>query len=279
MISMDTEATQTIEKSRKDAPSLKESKLPNKIPEAIKNEEDLKNAYNLALQFWNEHFDVHELQAKLKEYLLLLDIELDQNEDLRKYFKTTRKAGLIFRSARYFFHKNLLMPEAFNVFLKQMGQLNDSFFISKEKGSKKASLVLNVLSIVDSTNLDFIPATMEEYHERVQAIVEKAKNFLNQDELFVPDFHTLRKDLRHIMNIYQLAAANNIENSDILQTFHFLLSLNSALGDVHDDFVKKKIAEDIDYDSTRMVIPDDLKNRLQDFYDELSELNNRGLKT
>lgn len=44
MLIMDTETTAKaiIKKTREDASSLEDSTLPEKIPEAIKNEEDLK---------------------------------------------------------------------------------------------------------------------------------------------------------------------------------------------------------------------------------------------
>lgn len=73
------------------------------------------------------------------------------------------------------------------------------------------------------------------------------------------------------MNLYQITAANNPENLQILQTFQYLCDLNSDLGKIHDEYVDKEIKGIIKYEKAKLKIPKKLKQRLENFYNFLEK--------
>jgi len=262
-------AIEAFQAIRSDIPDLEEQDQPNYLPEIMENNDNLEETYQLALDLWLSSFNPNELKELINQYLKLVHCkEKTKNlQVIKKKLKKIRKAGLIFGTAKHFCHNESPLPSDFIKFLKIMGKLADHF--EDEQGPEKAKKILEITENVSNIDLGYISTDIDEYKLRIEVFKNRAQTFLKEDKLTIPNFHKLRKELLHIMNLYQIAAARDLNNKDVLRTFQFLVKLNSKLGDIHDVFVAKKISGEIDYENSTMTIPDDIKQILKNFYQQL----------
>lgn len=267
----DMVVTARFTKIRESRPTLEESQLPDQIPNIVYSDEDVQKLFNTSLEFWLESFDRDELEKNLEEFINTR--KKDDNErlqELRLYFKNLRKAGLIYGSAVNFFHGNPNLHPDFVFFLNRIGKLNDGYKRKKEK--KFAQEVIDSLEPLSEVDLSLEQASVEVFHQRVLEFIQKGEAVLAQKEIPVEEYHQFRKEFRHIMNIFQIEAAQNSDNEDILRTFYFLVNMNSALGQIHDGHVMKKHKKNDRYKGSMVIIPENLKTLLKTFYFELREL-------
>ena len=237
--------------------------LPNKLPLPIKEQNEIAESINLSLQFWHLMFDPEQLKESLTVFIQLSLDQRNQNSELKKYLKELRKAGLVVKSVLDLYTTNG-SPIIFSEFVKNLGKLNDSYTI--KNGTKFAQKTLQLLSDHLPISFSTTPVNSRLYKERLLEIKLATEKSLQSPFILVPDYHDLRKNLRHIKNIYQLAVVRNPHNSALLQTYHFLSILNTELGKVHDEFAKQKITDKDTYSTTQMTIPTQLFQKMKIFY-------------
>ncbi len=245
------------------------SKLPDSTPRIVITDQDLEDLFNIALQNWNINFDREFFLEKLAEYLTSKPKARRQNQELRKYLKDVRKAGHALSSAHHFCKQNPDLPKAFAYFLRYLGKANDAY--EMEKGNKFAKRVEAILENEELNFSEFDGGTVQEYEERIEFFINRARELLSKKRLPIPDYHRLRKDLRHFMNLYQIAAARNPTNLSLIQIFQYLQDLNSDLGHIHDEYVILSLENKIDYESGELKIPKNLRRRLENFYEFLED--------
>lgn len=204
---------------------------------------------------------------KLAEYIGTKPKTRKQNQELRKYLKDVRKAGHALATAYHFCSQNPDLPKTFAYFLRYLGKANDAYEMGK--GEKYAQRVEAILEKGELDFSGFVGGTVQEYEKRIEFFVTRARELLSKKTLPIPDYHRLRKDLRHFMNLYQIAAASNPTNSSLIQIFQYLQDLNSDLGHIHDEYVILSLKDKINYESGELKIPKSLRERLENFYDFL----------
>lgn len=243
------------------------TKLPDSVPRIVTTDQDLESLFNIALQNWDSVFDKEIFLEKLAEYIDTEPKTRKQNQELRKYLKDVRKAGHALATAHHFCSHNPDLSKTFAYFLRYLGKANDAYEMGK--GDKYAK---RVEAILEKRELDFSGFTrgsVQEYEDRIGFFVARARELLSNKKLPIPDYHRLRKDLRHFMNLYQIAAARNPANSSLIQIFQYLQDLNSDLGHIHDEYVILSLKDKIDYESGELKIPKNLRKRLEGFYNFL----------
>ncbi|GIK83775.1 MAG: hypothetical protein BroJett025_03970 [Patescibacteria group bacterium] len=241
-------------------------RLPRVIPELAKSPEDVKKTIESAATLWSALFDNTQLTQSLKTYIELSANERKQNFELRKYLKELRKAGLLLKSALDCYSEDGA-PETFNTFLSQLGKTNDAY--DTKQGNKYAQKVLSLIESSDLNAFSFTPTSTNVCASRINIIKSRSLAQIQSPNMLVPIYHDLRKDLRHLKNLYQVAAMQNPSNRSLIQTFHYLGDLSTQLGKVHDQYAKQKMMDKAGYEVTQMRIPSQLHRKLKLFYSRL----------
>jgi hypothetical protein len=239
--------------------------LPSQNIELNLNQSELKQLFNLAIVYWNEIFSQDEFCNKIQEYLLLDSRAVQNSIELRQYFKTVRKAGLILGSAQRFFNDNPYLPNEFVLFLRYLGRMNDLFF--KPKQAKKFAEKLS--SMLESDNLNLIQFNVIAnltLIDRVRTIGVKTLDLLKGSDISVYEYHEIRKEFRHVMNLFQLLAAINPNKKEYVQIFQYTCDLNSELGSVHNEYAQEKIFSPKRYKKIKVTFPPKSLKKILDLY-------------
>lgn len=242
----------------------KENKLPN-VPELQQTNEQIKNNLELTSAYWEETFDLELLHSLISNYLALSADERKDNKELRYQFKQIRKVGLLLKTAFKYFNSNG-EPDYFAQFLKTFGKLNDTF--TRNKGAKFAVKLQAQLESHTFVNFDLQPTDTHEFNERVTATKTEILHLAEKPTIIIPEYHELRKYVRDIKNLFQILAASDPGNNDLLQSFHYLHRLSSDLGSVHDQYAVLKITDRERYTTTELSIPTELLQRILDFFQD-----------
>lgn len=226
---------------RTNRPEFDRSQLPDDLELPFNQEFSSQNLVELATAFWQRVYSEEEFVNHLRKYLRTPTDQRSQLTTARKYFKQVRKAGLIYKSAFRFGDERRDVPGNFDQFLKELGELGD--YYQHSSGRKTAFSILNLVSTNDFWPPEKViqPTTETEALARVSWIVEKCQKLLADKEVTVVEFHKMRKLIRHLMNIFQLAAVAKWADLNLQQTFQFVCDLNSLLGDEHDEAVNREV--------------------------------------
>lgn len=201
-----------------------------------------------ALSAWSTAFNRDGVKALLSAGSSEI-VPVDQYTEL----KALRKYGLILKSSYLFLDSRHLTPTPLHTFVRELGQFIDNFFNQDSKRYKDR--VMGVLDDVytPDVRLDFQPATDESYIYKVNSGIRKIGDGAKRTGLTVPEFHDIRKEVRHFMNIFQLAAILDATSSNT-HMFRHLYFLNDMLGKQHDEAVQQSNLGKIIYDSARISI-------------------------
>lgn len=85
--------------------------LPESRSPIVRQDADLETLFHLALQNWEASFDRDFFLYKLTEYINTKPKQRLDDQELKKYLKTVRKACLILRSAQHFFSDGQFLPD------------------------------------------------------------------------------------------------------------------------------------------------------------------------
>lgn len=219
------------------------------------SQEEIEQAAHTATHYWQSSFSSEEMVTKLGDYLE------QSNDDLRKYFKKVRKAGLILKSAYQVLDKQHQIDEGFWLFLKKLGHLNDLFGLEESK-----DVVNDLLTVLkkydlshegDNIQVESLANTKSELIN----ILREIKTLVDQESVSYPQFHKVRKKMRHVMNMYQLTAANS-QDQLAINSFAFFNKVNTILGDEHDQMVAAEITGESEYESSVYTWPAEIKEIL-----------------
>lgn len=230
--------------------------LPEQVELPLNRDFDSKDLLNLATAFWQRIYNQDEFLQVLRRYISLSPEQKSKATKEKQYFKKLRKAGLIYKSAFRFGDERRNLPDDMDNFLVKLGEFGDYFY--HEHGQK---IGFELLLLVNEKNFlqpveDSQYASLAEVRVRIDWIVQKCQKFMFEKKLEVNDFHKMRKLLRHVMNLYQLAAVARQDDMNIRQTFQFICDLNSMLGDEHDEAVKNDISGKAKYDEQEILLDD-----------------------
>jgi|GEM_PF-5171872 len=242
-------------------------KLPESRSPIVQQDADLETLFHLALQNWEASFDKDFFLHKLAEYINTKPKQRLDDQELKKYLKTVRKACLILRSAQHFFSDGQFLPDNIIFFTRYLGKANDAY--GMKIGKKYAKRVVAILQKGELDFSGFTRGSVQDYEARIAVFINRARELLARKKISIPDYHRLRKDLRHFMNLYQIVAAKDPSNLLNIQIFQYLNDLNSDLGHIHDEYVAQELRNQIDYDNGQLKIPKSLRERLENFYDFL----------
>lgn len=262
---------QQFNQIREDQVEFDRSQLPDEVKLPTDENFSSQELLNLATAFWQRIFQPADFLVTLKTYLELPEDQYQKATQEKQYLKKVRKAGLIYKSAYRFGDARRNLPETFDNFLVKLGQLNDHFYQPTGQGLAKEILEMVGDHDLSQPDSQVKPAESRELEARIDWIVKRCQVFLSEAELQVKDFHKLRKLLRHVMNLYQLAAVAKIDDLNIRQTFQYICDLNSALGDEHDEVVKKDIAGIIAYEDERIPLDEGLKTKINNLVQKLDQ--------
>ncbi len=172
-------------------------------------------------------------------------------------------------SAYHFCNQTSPLPDDYVSFLKLSGKVKDAFNL--DLGTKPAQELKTLIAKSDLTQIPFSVIPVSTYRQRLKIIAQRAKDTIAKEKLLIVEYHDMRKELRHVMNLFQIAAVADPNNQAILQTFHYLCVLNSELDDVHDIYVELALKGEIDYPNELMEIPHDLRLKVEKFLKFLDE--------
>lgn len=238
---MNANLEQQFAQIRKDRPEFDRSQLPEEVHLPFDQEFSPQNLLELANDFWQRVYSPEEFVNNLRTYLRTPTDQRSQLTQEKKYFKKVRKAGLIYKSAFRFGDERRNLPENFDQLLKELGGLSDYF--QYPDGRRVAFSILNLVSENDFVTPEKVlqPTIEESAVGRIDWIVKRCQQFFEDGQVTIEEFHKMRKLMRHVMNLYQLAAVAKMDDLNIQQTFQFICDLNSLLGDEHDEAVQKKV--------------------------------------
>ena len=245
--------------------------LPSSIPEIVTDQATLTSIFDSARAEWLRAFSHSELLSRLRQYVSMSPDERKNASELKKYLRSVRKCGQTLKSACYFCNTEHKLPRGLDYFLRYLGKAVDAY--SMKKGDKYAA---RVVAIMEQGELDieqFQTVRHEDYKQRLATLVKKIQAHLLPKKITVEDYHTLRKDLRSIKNLCVLVSDQEGCDRRIQQISDYLDILNSELGKIRDDYVKKELREKVDYHQTYMKISSKLKTRIQRFLELFQKQN------
>lgn len=231
--------------------------LPKRNPELIKTRKDILKSLKITHNYWLAVFDQKKVIQALKEYVATPEIERKQKTKLKHYLKEIRKTA-------FDFYSTTGTPENLRIFSTQLGKANDGY--TMKQGTKRARRILLLLESNDLSSFSFTPAPLSTAQEKINSMKSKIESAVSKTTLLVPVYHEVRKDLRHMKYLFQIAAVQNTKSPELHQTHHFLSVLNSQLGKVHDQYAKLKLTDEPKYMQTQMQIPPDLQKKIRLFY-------------
>lgn len=203
--------------------------------------------FAIAASAWNTTFS----HTSLNE-LLASDSRRTAEEQFRA-LKDLRKFGMILKTGYLFFDDRQTAPAPLHLLIRSLGQLNDHFFTpDRDTHMAHVTAVLENVYTPDTT-LNFQPATDDTYRSKVNTAISSISQGIQQPEVGVETFHDMRKTLRHLMNIFQLAAALT-GHQQYEHLFTHLDTLSSDLGKTHDSLVQQAYEGKIVYDTSQVVI-------------------------
>jgi len=202
------------------------------------------NMFNLAREAWDSVFDPE---------VMLHDLSPSQTGEekvkKRASLKEIRKYGLILKTGYLLFDDRHLAPPNHHKLMKDIGTLNDTFSMpgAEERGREIARYVQEEYP-ARGAYLDFKPASDASFRENVEEYMDHLRGGVRESIVPISSFHTMRKSVRHFMNLFQLAGALEPTEENV-KMFRHLADLSKTMGDQHDLFVQQDYRGIIDYGS------------------------------
>jgi hypothetical protein len=236
-------------------------KMP--VPEIIPNI-DLNNfpenhridMFNLARDAWEDTYNPAELISKMRED--------GESTGERKDLKNLRKNGLVLRAAYKSLDGRHLAPQKHWLFLKLLGDLNDTYYSPQRAESKVRLADFVEKQYMSLDGLEFFSATNKSFQDNYNKELALVNKLNNEDILPAHDFHLMRKLLRNSMNTFRLSGTLT-HDPETTQVARYMQHLNETLGEKQDHLVQQDIRGELAYGDAIVVIPPDEKRKIQGF--------------
>lgn len=232
--------------------------LPTVDPKHFEKE-DRKAMFEVAYGAWRDTFSVHDVLRAIQP-----TTDVYEQNTRRASLKNLRKYGLIVKTGYLLFDDRHLAPVNHHTFIKDLGTLNDTFSLP-DADNHRLQVVRNLQEYYPmgvSPFSDFKPASDESYHDAVDQHIANIRIGVREEPVLLSTFHTIRKSLRHMMNVYQLAGAIDPSDANV-HIFQYLAELNKKLGDQHDVYVDAEYRGLLDYASSYTQIRPEQQDDLQ----------------
>jgi len=233
--------------------------VPETIPDLDLNEFPENHRiemFNIARDAWEETYDPESLILKLRDS--------QGSSEERKDFKDLRKHGLILRAAYRALDGRHLAPQKHWLFLKLLGELNDTYYSPRIEESKErlAEFVEEQYPSLDG--LDFFPATDKSFQDNYNKDLDVVDNFNSKTNLPARDFHSMRKLLRNCMNTFRLSGTLT-QDLQMTQRARYMQDLNETLGTKQDQLVQQDLYGELAYGDAIVVVPLDVRSKVDRF--------------
>lgn len=197
--------------------------FPKKVIMPFSSTQDLEKIYSVAEKVWTENFKISEFKTNLNLY------KENSSQQLKAYFKKTRKNGLILKSAYRFADLQRFLPEEYDNLVRSLGGFND------HRDNLPSQTVDGMYG--DMTRLTIKPerhgtTPLTEASKRVKWICDNVKRLLTSENSSISEkenFHKVRKLTRHLMNLYQLIGFIN-KREEYTDNFIFLHKIVDSMG-------------------------------------------------
>lgn len=199
---------------------------------------------------WNYTYD----HRAARDYLL------EPSEASHKALKVVRSFGLILKAHYKLFDETHLCPENLHIFLGTLGEHADHYRVPQRQIFVDKLLEEDLLeSLVNPGG--FKPATSESFQDYTSQKINDIGSLSSEEILSAGDFHTLRKRLRLLMNLFQIPAVKNPEGQE-QWLFYQLFNLCQQMGAEHDSVVKESIENGLDYEKASIVVDKSKKEEI-----------------
>ncbi|MCF7833658.1 MAG: hypothetical protein K9L98_00830 [Candidatus Pacebacteria bacterium] len=170
------------------------------------------------------------------------------NKESLKYLKEIRRYGIILKGVYKFTGDTYKCSDNLKSFLYNLGQYNDTYWISSDK--EKSKKVLDSLDdLVPSINF----ATTESFREYANKVMSKIDFLVRQQKLNVKQFHDLRKKLRSFADLFQIPASEDLEGK-MHWLFSSMIRISFDLGKYHNELVKEKLESNTNLDGKEIIL-------------------------
>lgn len=206
------------------------------------SQEGLTELFGESMKAWVFKFDPVRLKDRL----------LHPKDDSLKELKEVRKYGLILRDHYLTMDQSQSVPANLVFFLHTLGKYNDH--IGSSKRSKYADRLLSDKFLESLKSLDEMnPMSVDGFRTSISRVIGEIRVLSSQQSLIMGDFHTLRKKIRLLGNLFQVPATRDLEG-EAHQLFYQIQLISDQLGDRHDLVLQRHIHEGTSYKSQMMAV-------------------------
>jgi len=177
---------------------------------------------------------------------------LKPSEASHKALKIVRSFGLIFKAHYKLFDETHLCPENLHIFLGTLGEYADHYRVPQRQIFADKLLEEGLLESLVSPG-GFKLATSESFQDYTSKTINDIGSLSSEEILSAGDFHTLRKRLRILMNLFQIPAVKNPEGQE-QWLFYQLFNLCQQMGTEHDSVVRESIENGLEYEKALVIV-------------------------
>lgn len=228
------------------------------------SQENIKNNYELCLQFWEEGFTRTELLGLVNDFLK--GKELPVTTRLRYKYIRARYKHLRFAQRLYSIQHE--SGRLFHLTTVILGHFQDAFRNGNQKNLK---LYGNILRILLSrpvwarvrTALRHINLESEQgFAAYRQAQMRSLQKLIAHPQLTGKEFHDVRKIVSQQVSYYDTIRSLEPDNVEARKISRFLAAINGLMGDQHDVMVADKLAGGTSYGQPAL-LDNDIRQRLE----------------
>lgn len=226
---------------------------PKPVEKSVFSAENRTTLFSLAQESWQSVFEPEVITQSLSEVNQL------EVGDFR-YIKFIRRFGVVLGSAYRAFDLSHLTPHSLHEFLKSLGKINDAQNTPLLEEQKKIAAE-RLKDLIQDSNQSLDPAPDSSFAAYVDQVLIGIETAARERELPVKTFHTIRKDIRGLMNLLRISLVVDFDEMRF-GTFKYLLDLNRKLGEDHDLVIARSLRGEVDYDSSQLPISSDIAERI-----------------
>lgn len=195
--------------------------------------EDVKQMIQLAKEAWEYVLSKEDVESLLQSL---------PSENVHKKLKEIRKFGLVYKSSFLIFGSEHKAPPAVYSFIKILGELNDRYTReSYGEFQKKTLQAYHEFQKWNESRDSMNTSTWEDAKKHLISKIDQVKSFISPDVISVGAYHDLRKRIKEMVNMIQLASALHPESQVFKETFDSLFVILEEMGDVHDNAVQSDL--------------------------------------
>lgn len=235
--------------------------------------EQRQHIFDTALTKWQRAFKPRTIKSFLSDTKLP---EAQMNE-----LKIIRRKGQQLATLYRFFDERGAIPEQYADLLRAMGNIKDAQTVNHGKRYKATAQeyggqVRQALRQIEAFDqpLDLWPVNDGTYRERIKDTLKKINHRASQENLPITKFHKMRKDIRAMSFLLDLAAeTKSIRTVDHVRVSAPLTQLSEELGIIHDNIVGLSLNGQEKYERAMAQIDKRQRNAIRKI---LSDLGHKG---